>query len=250
MIFQGVFLFPRLLKYNYLSLMLKTYIPILLFLISFVGLAQDSLVSKVDSLYREDQFYIGVTYDVLGSKPSGVKMRGLSGGLQAGFVRDMPINKRRNIAIAVGVGFTYDRMGQNLYIGERDGGGTVFEILDDKAEFDRNRFSMATVEVPIEFRWRTSTPTFYRFWRVYTGVRFGYAYWHQTALIADNINLKSSSISEFDPFRMTATLSFGYNTFNFIAAYSINPFFKDAETTDGQKVDLRSLKLGLIFYIL
>ena len=230
--------------------MLKASFSILLFLISFVVLAQDTLVSNIDSLYREDQFYIGATYNVLNSKPSGAKMRGLSGGLQAGFVRDMPINKRRNLAIAVGVGLTYDRMGQNLYIGNRDGGGTIFEVIDDKAEYDRNRFSMATVEVPIEFRWRTSTPTFYRFWRVYTGVRFGYAYWHQSALIADNVSLKSSNISEFDPFRMTATLSFGYNTFNFIAAYSINPFFKDAETTDGQRVDFRSLKVGLIFYIL
>ena len=230
--------------------MLKASFSILLFLISFVVLAQDTLVSNIDSLYREDQFYIGATYNVLNSKPSGAKMRGLSGGLQAGFVRDMPINKRRNLAIAVGVGLTYDRMGQNLYIGNRDGGVTIFEVIDDKAEYDRNRFSLATVEVPIEFRWRTSTPTFYRFWRVYTGVRFGYAYWHQSALIADNVSLKSSNISEFDPFRMTATLSFGYNTFNFIAAYSINPFFKDAETTDGQRVDFRSLKVGLIFYIL
>lgn len=230
--------------------MFKSFIPLLLFLVSFVGLAQDSLVSKIDSLYREDQFYIGVTYNVLDSKPSGVKMRGLSGGLQAGMVRDIPINKRRNLAIAVGVGLTYDRMGQSLFIGEGEGGGTVFEVLDDKAEYSRNRFSMATVEVPIEFRWRTSTPTYYRFWRVYTGVRFGYAYWHQAALVTNKISLKSSNISEFDPFRMTATLSFGYNTFNFIAAYSINPFFKDAKTTEGEKVDLRSLKLGLIFYIL
>lgn len=230
--------------------MLKSYIPILLFLVSFVGLAQDSLVSKIDSLYREDQFYVGVTYNVLASKPSGVKMRGLSGGLQAGFVRDMPINKRRNIAVAVGVGLTYDHMGQSLFIGEGDDAGTVFEVLDDKAEYSRNRFSMATVEVPIEFRWRTSTPSSYRFWRVYTGVRIGYAYWHQTALVADDFSLKSSKISEFDPFRLSATLSFGYNTFNFIAAYSINPFFNDAETSEGEKVDLRSLKLGLIFYIL
>lgn len=230
--------------------MLKSFFSILFFLFSFAGIAQDSLSSKIDSLYREDQFYVGATYNVISDVPSGVKVRGLSGGLQAGFVRDMPINKRRNLAIAVGVGLTYDRFGHNLFIGDGEGKGTVFEVLDEKAEYNRNRFSMATVEVPVEFRWRTSTPSFYRFWRVYTGVRFGYAYWHQSAFVANNISLKTSNISEFDPFRMTATVSFGYNTFNFIAAYSINPFFNDAETTDGQRVDFRSLKVGLIFYIL
>lgn len=230
--------------------MLKTYLPILFCFIGFLGIAQELPVAEVDSLYREDQFYVGLTYNALSTAPSGVSIRGLSGGIQAGFVRDMPLNQRRNLALAVGLGLSYDQFGQNLFIGSKEGGESHFEIFEDASSFVRNRFNMAVVEVPIEFRWRTSTPTEYRFWRVYTGLRVGYAYWHQATFIAKDFTVRTTNISEFDPLRLTATLSFGYNTFNFIAAYSVNPFFKDAETVEGQKIDLRSLKLGLIFYIL
>ena len=49
---------------------------------------------------------------------SGVKSRGLSGGIQFGYLRDMPINERRNVAIAIGLGLSFDQFGQNLFIGE------------------------------------------------------------------------------------------------------------------------------------
>jgi hypothetical protein len=205
----------------------------------------------VDSLYREDQFYIGVTYNLILNVPSGVNLRGLSAGVQVGFVRDMPINKRRNIAIAVGAGIAYDQFGENLFIGETTNEKTIFRVLDERdVDFTRNRFNMALVEAPIEFRWRSSTPTNYRFWRVYAGLRVGYAYWYKATFKQDNNSVNQTKIPEFDPLRLSATLSFGYNTFNFFASYTINPFFKDAVTENGEKVDFRALKVGLMFYIL
>lgn len=215
------------------------------------GQIQDSIRhSSVDSLYREDQIYVGVTYNLLLDMPSGVSARGLSGGLQLGFVRDMPINNRRNVAIAIGGGLAYDYFGQNLFIGENPDGTSLFKVMGSDTDYDRNRFVMATVEAPIQFRWRTSTATEYRFWRVYTGVRIGYAFYYKSRFKAGNDIQIRSKIPEFDPLRLSATLSFGYNTFNFFASYSINPFFKDAHTVDGEKVDFRTLKVGLMFYIL
>lgn len=206
--------------------------------------------TRVDSLYREDQIYVGVTYNLLLDMPSGVSARGLSGGLQLGFVRDMPINKRRNISVAIGGGLAYDYFGQNLFIGKNPDGTSIFKVLGSDGDYNRNRFGMAAVEVPIEFRWRTSTPTEYRFWRVYTGIRIGYAFYHQSRFKAGNDIQNQSNISEFEPLRLSANLSFGYNTFNFFASYTINPFFKDAFTEEGDKVDFRTLKVGLMFYIL
>lgn len=212
---------------------------------------QDSIRHQsVDSLYREDQIYIGVTYNLLFNMPSGAKARGVSGGIQAGFVRDMPINKRRNFSVAVGAGLAYDYFGQNLFIGENPDGATIFKVLDSDSDYDRNRLGMATIEAPIEFRWRTSTPTEYRFWRVYTGVRVGYAFLHKASFKENGHTQTNTKITEFEPLRLSATLGFGYNTFNFFAAYSINPFFKDAFTDEGEKVDFRTLKVGLMFYIL
>lgn len=227
------------------------FFAVLLGIVPGSSFAQDT-ISKVavDSLYREDQFYFGLSYNLPLNMPSGVSPRGLSGGIQFGFVRDMPINQQRNLAIAVGAGLAFDQFGQNLFIGESAADETIFRVLDGNVDFTRNRFNMAIIEAPIEFRWRTSTPSTYKFWRVYTGVRVGYAFWYKSTFKQPDNSVKQTKIPEFDPLRLSATLSVGYSTFNLFASYSINPFFKNAETTEGNPVEFRTLKFGLMFYIL
>lgn len=230
---------------------LKILFTLFLGLVSFKTVAQDTIPkSPVDSLYREDQFYIGVTYNVPLNLPSGGNIRGLSGGIQFGFLRDMPINKQRNVAIAIGAGLAIDQLGENLFIGETTNDETIFRVLDGNVDYTRNRFNMAIIEAPVEFRWRTSTPSSYKFWRVYGGFRVGYAYYYKATFKQSGNTVNQTKIPEFDPLRLSATLSLGYNTFNFFASYSINPFFKDAVTIDGESVDMRVLKVGLLFYIL
>ena len=146
--------------------------------VSFGSMAQQTAVlNEGDAKYREDQFYAGVTYNLINSAPEDVKIQGLSGGIQFGFLRDMPINARRNIAVAVGLGVSFDQYGSTLFIGESTEGETVFTSLSNETDvvYDSNRFSTAVIEVPFEFRWRSSTPVDYSFWRVYGGVRVGYA---------------------------------------------------------------------------
>ncbi len=46
------------------------------------------------------------------------------------------------------------------------------------------------------------------------------------------------------------TVSLGYSTFNFYGYYELRPFFSGATTTAGEMVDFKTLKIGLIFYIL
>lgn len=230
---------------------MRIYIILFLGLVSFSVMAQDSIRhATVDSLYREDQFYIGVTYNIPLNLPPGANTRGLSGGIQFGFLRDMPINKQRNIAVAIGAGISIDQFGQNLFIGETPDNETIFRVLDKNVDFTRNRFGMAIVEAPIELRWRSSTPSTYSFWRVYAGFRVGYAYWYKATFKQPGNDVNQTKIPEFDPLRLSATLGFGYSTFNFFASYSVNPFFKNAVTVDGEAVDFRTLKVGLMFYIL
>lgn len=205
-----------------------------------------------DLKYREDQFYLGITYNLLSSVPASLNITGLSGGIHFGFLRDMPINERRNIAIALGAGLSFDAYGNTLFIGETPQDETIFTILtNDDYEFNFNRFSTAVIEAPIEFRWRSSTPTKYGFWRVYAGFRVGYAYWYQAKFKQEGNQVSQTDIPEFNQTRLAATLSFGYNKVNFFAYYSINPFFDGALTTNTQEaVDFRTIKLGIIFYIL
>tara|TARA_B100001063_G_C16590352_1_gene465342 strand:+ start:85 stop:783 length:699 start_codon:yes stop_codon:yes gene_type:complete len=228
------------------------YAVYLLFLFFYsLTFAQELIPQSEDDLcYREDQFYIGVSYNVFAFTPSGMNPEGISAGFQFGFLRDFPINKRRNLAIAIGAGFSYDQFGQNLFINENGQGTTSFEILASNQDFLRNRLSLSVVEAPIEFRWRSSTPSNYKFWRVYAGFRLGYTVWNQSSLKRFDETIKIQNITELEKLRMGASLSLGYNKFNLFAYYSINPFFnEDAVTNDGQKVNFHGIKVGLIFYI-
>jgi len=221
-------------------------------LIAIEGIAQDMVPkTETDSLYREDQFYFGVTYNVVTSLPNGVTNLGLSGGLQIGYLRDMPINKQRNVAIAVGAGVSIDQYGKNLLITKNPSGESTFSVIDNSDEVNYNRLYTFVVEAPIEFRWRNSTPETYKFWRVYSGIRVGYAFHHKTSYKKQGVKIKTKDIPEFEKLRLGATLGVGYSTFNFYVYYSINSLFENNTLTDmDEKVDFRPIKLGLILYIL
>lgn len=211
---------------------------------------QEAIPSVIDSLYREDQFYLGLTFQLMGDLPEDVSQSGFSGGVHLGFIRDMPINKRRNIAIGAGLGWSLNSYGQELFIGEDANGQTIFRNLNDQdIVYDTNRFSTQLVEVPLEFRWRTSTPESYKFWRVYTGFRLGYAYYFKSNFKQGENQVIQTDVPEFQRFRLGTTFTFGYNTFNFHVYYSLNPFFKDAQLNDTQ-LGITTFKLGLMFYIL
>lgn len=235
--------------------MFKVNTSLFLFLLllgTSISIAQDSIPKADEDLkYREDQFYIGVTYNILSSIPNGVGPEGLTGGINLGFLRDIPINKNRNIAIAAGLGLGIDRYGHNILIEENDSGNTTYTVLDSDVNFKSNNLRTGNIELPIELRWRSSTPSSYKFWRVYAGFRLGYTFWNEAIYKDDNRRVSLSNIDEFEKLRFATTLSLGFNKFNFFVYYTLNPFFnEDAITTEGEQVNFQTLKLGLMFYIL
>ena len=209
----------------------------------------DSIPSSIDSLYREDQFYIGFTFNLITNRPSSISQKSFSGGLHLGFTRDFPVNKRRNVAIGAGLGWSINSYGQNLLIDKSSAGNGVFQRLEDDRNYSTNRFSTQLIEAPLEFRWRTSTPETYKFWRIYSGLRLGYIYYFRSNFVEANNQIKVTDIPELNRFRIGATFTFGYNTFNFHFYYGLNPFFKNA-SLNGVDVGLSTLKMGLMFYIL
>ncbi len=211
--------------------------------------SKDTLNVKIDSLYREDQFYLGFTYNRLVSIPTSFDQQRFSAGISLGFLRDMPINKRRNVAIATGLGFTYNNYFQNLTITNLQDGITYFVINND--DFDRNKFSNLLVDVPIEFRWRTSTPTTYKFWRVYSGVKLSYLLSDVSVLKNDGGKFKVKNNHDFNKFQYGLYLSLGYNTWNFYGYYGLNSLFKSGvKTSDtAEDISIQALNFGLIFYM-
>lgn len=209
----------------------------------------DSVPSVIDSLYREDQFYVGFTFNLLGNKPSSISQSSFSGGLQAGFIRDFPLNKERNLALGLGLGWSINSYGQNLFIGQDENGESIFRSLRRELDYDTNRFTTQTVEVPIELRWRTSTAETYKFWRVYTGLKLGYIYHFRSNFVQGDNQVVQQKVDELQRFRVGANLTFGFNTFNFNFYYSLNPLFENA-TVDGDDVGMSPFRIGLMFYIL
>lgn len=212
---------------------------------------QEPIPVAIDSLYREDQVYVGFTYDLVVGQPEEITSSQFSGGFHLGFIRDFPFNERRNIGLGVGLGWSIDTYGQNVFVGEDpDSGETIFQILDrDQLDFDTNRFTIQSIDLPVQFRWRTSTPESYKFWRIYTGLRPSYIYYFKSKFVQDQNVVRQSKIPELDRLNLGATFTFGYNTFNFYFYYSINSLFKDA-TIQNQPLELRTFQVGLMFFLL
>lgn len=205
----------------------------------------------VDSLYREDQVYIGVTFNLLSNKPEGISQNGLSGSLQLGFIRDMPFNKRRNKAIGVGLGVSIDTFNQDLFIGEEsDGNTTIFSTISEDINTDKNRFTFYTLEMPIQYRWRTSTPTKYAFWRIHTGVQLGYVFRFKSTFIQEGNEVNQTDLPELNTLQYGLTFAFGYGAFNFQTYYGLNTLFNDDAIVNGENVNLQVIRLGLQFYFL
>ena len=75
----------------------------------------------VDTLYLEDQFNIGISYNWLISSPSDLKQHNFSRTLFGGYQRDIPLNKERNIGLAMGAGYSYSLTYMNLQAKEQNG---------------------------------------------------------------------------------------------------------------------------------
>lgn len=228
---------------------------VLLIIVSFSCIAQTKGALKVyegiDENYREDQFYVSATFNVLNHLPSNISQSGFSGGIHAGFIRDFPVNPRRNWAIGLGVGYSVNLYNHNLVISSNDSGALRFGSVPEGLTINNNRFSTQLLEIPLQFRWRNSTAETYKFWRIYTGLKGGYVTRFRTKFEADSgEKFEFTNPEGINRWRLGATLSVGWNTWNLHMYYSLKDFFKKGVLSDKSRENLSVIKLGLEFFIL
>ena len=202
----------------------------------------------VDSLYREDQFYIGVTYNTLQNRPIGVTQNNFTPSFSIGILRDMPINKARNKAIAAGLGYSLNSYNQNLLISENNG-NRQYSVIQDGTLFDKNKLTLHSIDIPIEYRWRTSVPETHKFWRIYTGLKLSYLFDTKSSYEDSQTSYTVTGNPDINKFQYGTYLSVGYNTVNFNIYYGLNPIFKSAEL-NGRAIEMNTLNFGFMFYIL
>ena len=200
------------------------------------------------SNYLEDQFYFGLGINFLTNRPENVVQNSLSYNLQLGFIKDIPLNRTRNFGFGLVLGYAvnsyYSNIGAN-----NDDAQIAYALLESDA-FERNKLETHAVEVPLEVRWRTSTATDYRFWRIYAGLRFAYIFAGSSKLVTEGGTTRFSN-GDIRRFQYGPTLSFGYNTLNIHAYYGINSLLDENVVLDsGAAIDTRVLRIGVIFYIL
>lgn len=207
--------------------------------ISFVY-SQKETETIADSLFREDQFYVSISYNILQKTPDNFNQYSFSTGLSAGFLRDFPISENRQWAIAPGIGYSFNDLKQNIDFSSISNGS--------ETEIVKSRILLHYIDLPLEIRWRNATPDSHKFWRIYGGFMASYLlngkfkYEGSFGSGTENIN------DLLNKFQYATYLTFGFNTWNAYIHYGLNPFFdKDKTTTEN---NVTTLKIGLMFYIL
>ncbi len=213
-------------------------------------------LNKSDSKYLEDQFYLGITYNFFLDKPTDFTQRNLSYGLQGGIIKDIPLNSTRTFAIGVGLGYAVNSYYSNMLASKSTDGieytvieGDIIVIEEEEIRVKRNKIETHLVEMPFEFRWRNSSANEYKFWRIYSGIKLGYVFSSRSKLVTE-INKTSFINPDIRKFQYGLMFNFGYNTFNVHIYYSLNNLFDDGATFEEEDLELKPLRVGLIFYIL
>ena len=226
---------------------------IVLFLIGLSAFSQEKTIDfdAPDSLYREDQFYIGLTYNKLQNTPKDLSQNKFSSGISFGFLRDMPFNKSRTWAIAAGVGYSLNIFNDNLLINQPSVSPSSENVysFDTDLIYSKNKMTLHYIDLPIELRWRTSTPGSHRFWRIYTGFKLSYLFYDHYKFVGSGETIKVTGNEDYNKLQYGVYIATGWNTWNFHAYYGLNPIFKNAQV-DGQSIDMKTFNLGLMFYIL
>ncbi len=220
---------------------------ILIVLFSTLLSAQNKDTTKKGK-YLEDQIYIGLTFINLTDLPSGARQNGFSSNFSLGFIKDIPLNTKGTFALGIGLGYGQNTYFQNIKISELNN-QTNFEVLDGTIDFNKNKIKTFAIELPLELRWRSSTPTKYKFWRFYAGTKFSYAFSTKSKFKNDGSTTKVIGIPEFNKLQYGLTLAAGYGTWNFNFYYGLSDLFSNAEINPTTPLTLRDFRLGLIFYI-
>lgn len=230
---------------------MRFYLSFFLFLTTFCATAQNVVTDfdAVDSLYREDQFYVNITYNGLQRRPSNINQNKLSPGIALGFLRDMPVNKARTLAIAAGLGYSLGIYNQNLGIASSNGINT-YQVLDATTIYSKNKLSLHYIDLPIEFRWRNSTPNSHIFWRIYSGFKVSYLFYDEYKSESSLGTVKQTRNKDLSQLQYGVYLAVGWNTWNFYAYYGLNPMFKSVAKIDNQSINMNTTNFGLMFYIL
>lgn len=211
-------------------------------LIVAFGFAQE----RSEVRYKEDQFYLDVNFSLQFNDNSEFKQNGFSRSFHFGMLKDIPVNKQGTKAIAIGLGYGHMRLLNNLNL-RKENGQFNYTFPTNQINL-RNIFSTHQLQLPVEFRWRTSTPGNHAFWRLYLGYRLNYQFGGRYKPFFGS---SFSMNNQLNSWQHSLAVTLGYNTWNLRFEYGLTPFLKESiQTQAGQSTRIYPVQIGLIFYLL
>lgn len=202
-------------------------------------------IATIDYNYLEDQLYFSFHKVYLVDKPINMEDYGFSNGVSVGFIKDIPLNQRRNRGIGIGIGYVYSTYKNNVKLVETN---QTVEMSIAESGFITSKLTLKALEFPIELRWRTSTPEKFKFWRIYPGFKLSYLINSSYSFVSDTETFKLKKLDNLTKWNYGFTLNAGYSTFNLYAYYGLQPIYKESSSAINESI--KELKVGLIFYIL
>lgn len=231
--------------------MRKLIVVVLFFIGNIYVNAQESMdisngsndsIQNVDLKYREDQFYFGLTHTLMQDKPGGYTPNSISLGVNGGFLRDFPVNAKRTMAIAPGVGYSYVNLRGNLGLTPEH----EHIILDS---YKKSSVSLHAIDFPLELRWRNSTPYSHKFWRVHLGFKASYVFNNRSKTNSGEYTTTMRGDEDINKWLYGLYMSAGFNTWNFYMYYGLNNVYKENVIKEDSN-KFRLLNVGVMFYIL
>tara|TARA_B100000674_G_C37842852_1_gene916187 strand:- start:323 stop:1033 length:711 start_codon:yes stop_codon:yes gene_type:complete len=193
-----------------------------------------------------DRIIVDYTWNQWQKSPENITQRALSFGFSASWFRDIPLGKKSNSAIALGLGvesmsFHHDGEFQTL-----DNNGTSITQLIPLSNFDnvlKNKYSVTYIDLPIEFRIRTINKTIedrmsFNF-KLYLGFRAGILVSDHTKNKNNLTKVKVYNLPNTLPYRYGPYVRIGFNKIGFVGYYSLTSIFDD------NSVNLTPFSLGL-----
>ena len=211
----------------------------ILFFFVFINVFSQNLSNELN--YKEDQIYFGISYISLKNNIDNFKQNGFSRSFFVGFINDFSLNKKGDLALGLGLGYSNDKYISNLeYSFDELKNSLRFKVPNEKSDF-KNYIKTHSLELPFQFRWRNSTIDTYQFWRIYLGYKLKYIFYNRF----DSIYFKKNKLNDITNFNQSINLSLGYNTWNIFIEYYMKSIIKINDFNQ-----LTPIKIGLIFYIL
>ncbi len=198
----------------------------------------------------QDRIIMNVHWDGWLGAPDSFKVKPLSSGLGFHIYYDIPFGTSRadkpQASFAIGAGMSWSNYYNNSYF-VYDTAENTIPIKFDTVQYNKNKFVINYVEVPLEFRFRTKENGTGNRFKAAIGFKAGYVITNHTKFVGedyrpnggnDEIKYKEYRVKNLSNLQFGPTLRLGYSKINLEAYYGLAPIFIDGKGPSGNPLTI------------